>query len=156
VDAPNPTGSFFLANRTRREIALAPYALMRDVTAYAPYLDRDLYDLLAALPAALLMDRALHTEAIAKAWPQYAAVPYERKGMKVQDRRAARRISQGLIRIVVGERFRHWVRPSALLPALAATVLDGNAERVWHLPLLVYLDQTIALAAAASAVPRAR
>lgn len=156
VEAPNPTGSFFLANRTRREIALAPFALMRDVTVFAPYLDRDLYDLLAALPARLLMDRALHTDAIAKAWPQYARVPYERKGMKVQDRRAARSIAGELMRIAVGRRFRQWIRPSALLPALAATAVDGNGDRLWYVPLLVYLDQMIAVAAAASAVPRAR
>jgi asparagine synthase (glutamine-hydrolysing) len=156
LDAPNPTGSFFLANRTRREIALAPFALLRDVTVFAPYLDRDLYDLLAALPARLLMDRALHTDAIAKAWPQYAHVPYERKGMKVHDRRAARTIAQQLMRIVSRQHVRQWLRPSALLPALAATVLDGNGERLWHVPLLLYLDQTITLAAAANAVPRAR
>jgi asparagine synthase (glutamine-hydrolysing) len=156
VDAANPTGSFFLANRTRREIALAPFALMRGVKVFAPYLDRDLYDLLAALPARLLMDRALHTDAIAKAWPQHVHVPYERKGVKVQDRAAAREIAQQLMRIAVGRLFRQWVRPSAILPGLAATALDGNSERLWHVPLLAYLDQTIALAAAASAAPRAR
>jgi hypothetical protein len=156
VDAANPIGSFFLANRTRREIALAPFALMRDVIAFAPYLDRDVYDLLAALPASLLLDRALHTDAIAKAWPQYAHVPYERKGMKMQDRGAARALARDLARIIVGERLRRWVRPSAVLPGVGATVLDGSAERLWHTPLLVYLDQITAVAAAANAVPRAR
>lgn len=155
ADAPNPVGSFFLANRTRREIALAPFALMRDVTAFAPYLDRDLYDLLAALPASLLMDRALHTDAIAKAWPHYAHVPYERKGLKVQDRAAARASARELARVVLTDRLRKWVRPAALLPGLAATALDGNAERLWHTPLLVFLDQ-ITAAAAATAAPRAR
>ena len=156
ADAANPVGSFFLANRTRREIALAPFALMRDVTAFAPYLDRDLYDVLAALPASLLMDRTLHTEAIAAAWPQYADVPYERKGLKVWDRGAARRLARDLAHIVIGDRVREWVRPSALLPGLGATLLDGNGERLWHTPLLVYLDQTTAVAAAANAVPRDR
>jgi hypothetical protein len=156
VDAPNPIGSFFLANRTRREIALAPFALMRDVTAFAPYLDRDLYDLLAALPASLLMDRTLHTEAIAAAWPQYAHVPYERKGMKEQDRGAARTLARDLTRTVLSEPLREWVRPAALLPGLTATMLDGNAERLWHAPLLLYLHQIRAVAAAASAVPLAR
>ena len=156
VDAPNPTGSFFLANRTRREIALAPFALLRDVTVFAPYLDRDVYEFLSALPAQLLMDRALHTDAIAKAWPRYAHVPYERKGTTVQDRGVARTVAQQLIGIAVGRHFRQWMRSSALLPPLAATVLDGNGERLWHAALLLYLDQIIAVAAAASAVPRAR
>jgi hypothetical protein len=155
-DAPNPVGSFFLANRTRREVALAPYALMRRVTTFAPYLDRDLYDLLAGLPAALLMDRALHTDAIARAWPQYSHLPYERKGMKMQDRGAARTLAGELSQLVLGERMRQRVRRSALLPGLAATVLDGNAERLWHAPLLLYLDQIIDVAAAATVVPRAK
>lgn len=156
TEAANPTGSFFLANRTRREIALAPYALMRDVTAYAPYLDRDLYDLLAALPASLLMDRALHTDAIARAWPQYGQVPYERKGLRVQDRGAARVAAGAVMRAVLHERMRSWVRPSALLPGLTATLLDGSAERLWHAPLLLYLDQIMKVAAVPSAAPRAR
>ena len=156
AEAPNPTGAFFLANRTRREIALAPYALMRPVTVYAPYLDRDVYDLLASLPASLLMDRTLHTEAIARAWPQHAQIPYERKGMKTEDRSAARRMSVGLTRMLFQRAMRPWVRRSTLLAGLGATMLDGRAERLWHAPLLLYLDQATKTAAAAAAVPRAR
>jgi hypothetical protein len=155
AEAPNPTGAFFLANRTRREIALAPYALMRGVTVFAPYLDRDVYDLLASLPATLLMDRTLHTEAIARGWPQHAEIPYERKGLKTEDRGATRRMAGVLARLVLDEGMRPWVRPSALLPGLAATLFDGDAGRLWHAPLLLYLDQATKAAAAAAAVPRA-
>jgi asparagine synthase (glutamine-hydrolysing) len=156
VHAPNPTGSFFFNNRTRREIALAPFGLMRDITAFAPYLDHEVFDLLAGLPASLLMDRRLHTDAIARAWPQFAGVPYERKGLKTRDRAATRAVARALCRAVLHERLRRWVRPAALMPGLAASVVDGSAERLWHAPLVFYLDQMMAVAAAASVVPRAR
>jgi hypothetical protein len=156
VDAPNPTGSFFFSNRTRREIALSPYALMRDVTVYAPYLDRDLYDFLAALPAALLMDRSLHTDAIARAWPQYANVPYERKGMTTQDRSAARRLAAALGRAALVGDAAAWLRRGTVVPPLVATMVDGNADRLWAASLLLWIDQMLAVAAVATAPVRAR
>jgi len=151
ADAPNPIAAFFFANRTRREIALAPYALMRDITVFAPYLDHDLFDLLAALPARLLMDRALHTEAIARAWPQHTRIPYERKGLLVEDRWAARALAAELLRASVRGPARAWLRTSAIAPALGATLLDGHAGRLWGASLLLWLDQTAAAAAVASA-----
>jgi hypothetical protein len=141
ANAANPIGSFFLSSRTRREIALGPYGLMRDLTVYAPYLDRDLFDFLAALPAELLMDRSLHTEAIARAWPQYAGLPYERKGLKVQDRWIQRRSAAVLMGAVLRGRTRSYLRRATLLPMLAATLADGAAERLWPAPLVLYLDQ---------------
>jgi hypothetical protein len=79
VEAANPIGAFVFWNRTRREIALAPYRLYPStLTVYAPYLDHALYDLLAALPARMLLDHGFHTEAITRAFPQYAALAYER------------------------------------------------------------------------------
>jgi hypothetical protein len=140
ADAPNPVGSFFLHNRTRREVALAPYGLMRDITVYAPYLDRDLYDFLAALPAEMLMDRALHTDAIARAWPQHAALPYERKGRKMEDRRGQRRWARALAVAVARRRSRAFLRLGVLAPLLASSA-DGAAHRLWPGALVSYLDQ---------------
>jgi asparagine synthase (glutamine-hydrolysing) len=139
--AANPTGSFFLHNRTRREIALAPYALMRDIAVYAPYLDRDLYDFLSALPADLLMDRTLHTEAIARAWPNLAHIPYERKGLTRDDRSVQRRLARALAAASLRDASRRMLRPARLLPSLAATMADGAASRLWHAALVLYLDQ---------------
>jgi hypothetical protein len=154
ADAPNPIGSFFFANRTRREIALAPYALMRELTVYAPYLDRELYDFLTGLPASLLMDRTLHSEAIARAWPQYAEIPYERKGLRIEDRPATRALAAEIVGAVMHHGMGEWVRRSALLPALVATCLDGDAERLWHGPLILYFDQIVKVAAAATVALR--
>jgi asparagine synthetase B (glutamine-hydrolysing) len=75
---PNPIGSFFFWNRTRREIALSVYGVddFGVPQCFAPYLDHRVYDLLASLPARLLMDHTFHTEAIRRAHPRYAAIPF--------------------------------------------------------------------------------
>lgn len=95
ADAANPIGSFCFWNRTRREIALAPYALgPAAATIYAPYLDHDLYDFLSALPAAMLVDRRFHTATITRAFPEHAGLAYENPNDpgvdgRAQDRRFA-------------------------------------------------------------------
>lgn len=76
-NAPNPVANFYFWNRTRREIALSPYAVQSEIPCvYAPYLDPDLYDFLSSLPAEETLDHNLHTDVIARAYPQYADVPY--------------------------------------------------------------------------------
>jgi asparagine synthetase B (glutamine-hydrolysing) len=114
ADAANPIGSFCFWNRTRREIALAPYALgPQAATVYAPYLDHDLYDFLSALPAAMLVDRRFHTAAIGRAFPEHAHLAYEdphRRGPSArrQDRRFAAALLQS-----------RWIGPSVRAPWLA-------------------------------------
>jgi asparagine synthase (glutamine-hydrolysing) len=95
LDAPDPIKSFNFWNRIRRELALVPYGLMKRIsTVYTPYLDHDLYDLLMGLPADILTpdlktwNKGFHTEAVARAFPQYADLPYENKGAPKLDRRA--------------------------------------------------------------------
>jgi asparagine synthase (glutamine-hydrolysing) len=139
IGAPNPIGSFYFWNRTRREIALGPYALMRDITAYAPYLDADLFDLLAGLPATLLMDRQLHTEAIAKAYPAFADVPYESKGAVEGNRPVQRRFARDMLKwLAAGPVL---VNRRGLVPGLLATAVDGHPNRLWHAAMTSYLVQ---------------
>lgn len=77
LDMPNPIASFFFWNRTRRMTALAPYALLADQTrAYAPFLDSDLFGFMNSLPSRMLLDRTFHDDAIARAYPDFAHVPY--------------------------------------------------------------------------------
>ncbi|MCC7104875.1 MAG: hypothetical protein IT307_07010, partial [Chloroflexi bacterium] len=76
--APNPVGSFYFWNRTRREIALAPFALYDTrLRVLCPYLDHEVYDLLSSLPAEMLVDHTFHTDAIRRAFPELADVPFE-------------------------------------------------------------------------------
>ncbi len=78
--APNPVGSFYFWNRTRRCIALSPFGLFGDsMRIITPYLDRETFDFLVSLPAEMFSDQQFHTETIAFAYPKYAAVGYEKK-----------------------------------------------------------------------------
>jgi hypothetical protein len=77
-NAPNPVGQFYLWNRTRREIAASAWGILNDPChVFAPYLSRPVYDFLAALPAAYLVDHSFHSEAIAAYYPEHAHIPYE-------------------------------------------------------------------------------
>jgi len=83
AEAPNPVGSFFFWNRTRREIALASYRILNGGTeVLSPYLDHDLFDFLASLPASLMLDRQFHSETIRRAYPEYADIPFEDRGAR--------------------------------------------------------------------------
>jgi asparagine synthase (glutamine-hydrolysing) len=141
--APNPVASFFFWNRTRREIALSPCVLMRGITVHMPFLDQGVVNLLSSLPARLLVDRRLHTDAIARAYPHAGAIPYGTPERLVNRPAATRRLAAGLARLVV--RSRGVLQAGALLPGIAATMADGHAERLWHTSLTVYLDQLAAL-----------
>ena len=114
ADAANPIGSFCFWNRTRREIALAPYALgPAAATIYAPYLDHDLYDFLAALPAAMLVDRRFHTATITRAYPAQAGLAYENPNDPGLDGRAQdRRFAAALLHS-------RWARRGVHRPLLA-------------------------------------
>ena len=75
--ATNPISMFYFYNRTRREIALSPFGVLRTGgTAYCPYLDYALFDFLASLPPALTLDDRLRTETIARVYPRFGDVPY--------------------------------------------------------------------------------
>ena len=81
--APNPIGSFFFWNRTRREISLQSYGIMnQSVEVLAPYLDHDLFDFLSSLPAAMLLDRKFHGDTIRRGFPEYNDVRYEDRSVR--------------------------------------------------------------------------
>ena len=74
----HPLAMFIIHNRTRREIAMMSWLMCAEVPCYyAPYLDYDLFDFLAALPAReFACGQWFHREAICRAYPQWAQLPY--------------------------------------------------------------------------------
>ncbi|MGH8127247.1 MAG: hypothetical protein ACRETC_02615 [Gammaproteobacteria bacterium] len=126
IEAPNPVGAFALFNRTRRNTALQPCRIFnRFPRVYCPYLDHDLYDFLASLPARMVLDHALHTDAIWRAYPRYAAHPFgEHNETPQHDHTHYRRF----LREVSGEVLTHprsrLLRHSAILPRLARCTVD--------------------------------
>jgi asparagine synthase (glutamine-hydrolysing) len=142
---PNPVGSFFFWNRTRREIALVPYGLLSALpTVFSPYLDHDLYGFLAGLPAHLLADHAFHTDTIARAYPKYADLPYEDKcilPLDAFDCDAA--FGNELARQLMLKQRSHLMRNSFLRPRLFASLLSRrfSASTNWYSAVALYLHQ---------------
>lgn len=63
--------------RTTRMVGLAPYHIFRDIaTVYAPYLDRDVFEFMTAIPAEIVRTGHFHDDAIARAYPEFASLPY--------------------------------------------------------------------------------
>ena len=137
--APNPIASFFTFTRMRREVALAPCALL-DVTAAAwlPFLEPDLATLLLSLPFALVADRRLHTDLLARHYPSFAHLPIDAKQPGREDPRRVRRDALGLVRAVADA-------PSALVARGAVTaraaraLATGRSAQLWFLPKVMHL-----------------
>lgn len=151
VDAPNPVGSYRFWNRTRRAVGLAPFGLLASVaTVRAPFLDDDLHDFLASLPGEMLVDRTFHSATIARAYPAFAAVPYENPGAP---RRSAAVLMQrfGIAALArdIGRRLRRVeptrqavVRHAAYTARLAALLAARRAENAISLATMgLYLSQ---------------
>lgn len=151
LHAPNPINSFIFWNRTRREIALAPFAVLAPArTVFAPYLDHDLYDFLAALSVDVVLRGNLHDEAIRRAYPAHAALPYESAGAGAA---AARQVPRGIDRAlraqIAGSLPARLMNNAFLLSRLGVGLLAPARIR-WMAPLLTYLGQLETLGAFAT------
>ncbi|MFO1190150.1 MAG: hypothetical protein U1E97_11360 [Alphaproteobacteria bacterium] len=143
--AANPLSSFYFWSRTRRNVAQYPYGLLRGVrTVYAPFLDWDIYDLLASLDPTLTETRMLHTDAIARAYPEARNIPYSEGWSDSDDGAVARHhlgniesLARRLIKAAPGS----FVNRRALLPRLAWHAMARSARTAApaYLPLACYL-----------------
>ena len=152
IGAPDPIKSFNFWNRVRRELALTPYALLREVpTVYTPYLDHDLFDFLMGLPPTVMSrslsdGKAFHTDAIHRAFPQYAHLPFEDKRAAPRDATAhnvrftadAGRSLLKHAHIPMQLLNRAYVLPRALGATLS---LRWGATRSWFAIVSLYLMQ---------------
>ena len=144
ADAPNPIGSFYFWNRTRREIALAPYCILDEVpTVFSPFLDHDLYDFLSSLTPRMLLEGQFHTKTIQVTYPRYADIPYENKSPKVDARGHFRRYARELAGYVLARRSTAFIRQSYLLPRLFRCLVDGRYSSAvsWLAPKTIFLLQ---------------
>ncbi|MFO7188437.1 MAG: asparagine synthase C-terminal domain-containing protein [Pseudomonadota bacterium] len=131
----NPLRSFYFWNRTRREIALQPFALFQGLRVDTPYLDEAVWNFLDSLPFELVGDQRFHTDTILRAYPEFAHIPFETKG--------ARRHMGPVQRMLLGAslapsliRYGAWRRPPLMLRWLR--LLAG--VRIWWNPnMLLYM-----------------
>lgn len=139
AEAPNPISSFFFWNRTRRDIALEPFRVHRHHTVLAPFLDHDVFDLLAAQPASLFLDGKFHTDAIHRAHPRHADLPFARAYDRQADRTHFRHFAKDLLGRALRRRSLSPLRTSRAGVALLATAVSGR--RTWWLHDALYLLQ---------------
>ena len=153
MDAPDPIKSFNFWNRIRRELALSPYGLMKHVpTVYTPYLDHDLYDFLMGVPATVVSpelipsDKPFHTDAIHRAFPEYAHLPYENKSAPrldpaAHDQQFAREAGWFIVRNTPHKTQlmnRAYVLPRAAYASVRSTF---GRIRPWFAGISLYLTQ---------------
>ncbi|HSK73909.1 MAG TPA: asparagine synthetase B family protein [Pyrinomonadaceae bacterium] len=131
ADAPNPVGSFYFWNRTRRCIAPSPFRLLPDSTEILmPYLDKDVFDFLSSLPARMLLDHNFHTETIAFAYPEYASIPYEDKSSPpIMDTAHFRNYSREILLYALTKRKKKLVNRNILLSRCLRGMFDSGYSR---------------------------
>ncbi|MFN3993033.1 MAG: hypothetical protein ACK4IU_09010 [Tabrizicola flagellatus] len=75
--APDPYQAFWFWNRTRREIAFVSTAILGPAARVGcPFLSPEFVELGLSLPFAVTRDQRLHDDAIARAYPAFADIPY--------------------------------------------------------------------------------
>ncbi|MFN4193349.1 MAG: hypothetical protein ACK4FR_10445, partial [Tabrizicola sp.] len=75
--APDPYQAFWFWNRTRREIAFVSTGILGPAARVGcPFLSPEFVELGLSLPFAVTRDQRLHDDAIARAYPAFADIPY--------------------------------------------------------------------------------
>lgn len=150
ANAPNPVSSFVFWNRTRREIALSPYGVFRQVpTVFSPFLDHELYDFLSSLPPGIQLDKQFHSDAIRRAYPRYAHIPFEDKNAPAaESRRQYVQFRKDLALYVLSNKPASLFRRSSLMPGLLGPLVRRRLS-----PMVLYLFQ-LERAIAMSAYPK--
>ncbi|RFA30758.1 hypothetical protein CAI21_04415 [Alkalilimnicola ehrlichii] len=145
ADQPNPVGAFYFANRTRRKIALSPFAMISGPLVHAPFLDLELVAHLRGIPAEQLLDHRFHTETIARAYPRLADLPYfNGKREVVQNFAYTARASLDSLAIGLQHKRRRLLRPGYLFPRSVRTLLQTDYGLEFTLriaPRILYLLQ---------------
>jgi hypothetical protein len=145
--AANPLSSFFFWNRVRRGIGPSSFGIMAAHDVCTPYLDYDVFDLLTGLTVDNFADRKFHTEAIQRAFPQYAHIPFESKKKEPASNPRGYLMRNWLN--LLGHMLWHGdvINLRYVAPRLIAYALLGKAKPVWYDSASVYaiqLKETIA------------
>ncbi|MCG5495337.1 asparagine synthase-related protein [Ectothiorhodospira variabilis] len=150
----NPLVSYIFWNRTRRLVSLIPVSMLSHVqTVFCPYLDHDLFDFLINLNPNDTLGNRLHDEAIKRAYPQYAHIPYESKTNRPADPKEHRRYYNRSARETLGHLVRHpalatsgMIKTERLAATLVRDSLSRRPPKAWYLHTLLHLFELERLA----------
>ena len=152
VDAPDPGKAFHFWNRLRRTLTLVPYHLMRQFAdVRTPLVDRLLTEFLLSLDPELISptlarnDKTFHSDAIRRAFPAFAHIPFEAEHGTPTEATAHRRALGGdTARYVLsrGKRL-HLMREAYVWPRIIYSLVHPRyAERNgWFASAVLYLAQ---------------
>ncbi|HJT26335.1 MAG TPA: asparagine synthase-related protein [Pyrinomonadaceae bacterium] len=136
----NPTTSFFFWNRTRRVANLNNGLFSSVSNVYSPFIDHEVFDFMTSQPASMYLDYQLHTDAIARAHPQFAHVPYEKKDYSRINHNHFRKFTLEVSRYHLTQRSLS-LRDSFLLSRLLANLALGRGGITWLSSLSIYFAQ---------------
>jgi len=142
-NTPNPMMFFHLYNRSRRAVSVIIQGMLGRVmrAVFAPFLDRDVFDLLAGLPESMFADKMFHTEAIAQAFPGTAGIGYAKKTPIPGS--LCRLYSRQGLRFVVGAASSPLLDRKAAMLRFTRSLIDPRhaKEAIWILQQSVMLHQ---------------
>ena len=131
TDAPNPVGSFFFWNRTRRSISMSTFRLLGEgARLVMPFIDDDVFDYLTCIPARTFLDHSLHSETISATYPQFSYIPYEDKlAPPTSDIAHYRRFAREIFKYSLTNRKRELLSRSFFATRCARALLDSAFSR---------------------------
>ncbi len=139
----NPVERWYARSRTRREVVLCTTRVFGFVpTYYAPFLDHELYDNLASVPAEdLARFGDIHTKAIARAYPEAADLPYGKPGTGARFSGRAIEMADALLRLGLYAARRDPARAPRVAAWTLQRLTDRRAEKTMPRRFLQYLIQ---------------
>ena len=153
--APNPVRSFRLWSYGRRKIATAPCGIFTGLGVRMPFMDPDLYTMLAGLdPEVIMAERGhFHTRALALGYPALAHLPFEDTALPaVHDGRYYRRFASQVAGHLMRSGMATALDRTAVWLRLARCLAGGGFSSTMALlgPWVIYLGQLEAMAGRAA------
>lgn len=161
ANATNPVRSFRFWNYSRRGLGPVPFGVFRRSRVHAPYLDHDLFDMLAGLAPDVIMRNGghFHTDAIKRGYPRYAQLPFETPNPpQSADRPYFRTYARQTLSFLRRAGVARALRRRFLVPRLVRCVLDPaySPSVNWIAPRAIYLSQLQAMIERAATVEAIR
>lgn len=152
ASAPDPGKSFHFWNRLRRELTLVPFGQIRQFAeVHTPLVDRHLTDFLLSLdpevisPGLTRADKSFHSDAVRRAFPRMAHLPFESDDAPQTDTRAhATALTVMVARFLMGRGGRsRLMRSTYVWPRAAYTLLNSRYAQStsWFATTALYVAQ---------------